>query len=58
MGYTLVIIKIRFENLTRILHFPNLKFQNISLKEIFCDSYILLHKFFSKSLILKKFELG
>jgi hypothetical protein len=24
MGYTLVIIKIRFENLTRILHFPNL----------------------------------
>jgi hypothetical protein len=23
MGYTLVIIKIRFENLTRILHFPN-----------------------------------
>ncbi len=25
MVYTLVIIKIRFENLTRILHFPNLK---------------------------------
>jgi hypothetical protein len=27
MGYTLVIVKIRFENLTRILHFPNLKYK-------------------------------
>ena len=31
MGYTLVIIKIRFENLTRILHFPNLIQKNIEM---------------------------
>ena len=35
MGYTLVIIKIRFENLTRILHFPNLTL----LKSIFNPNY-------------------
>ena len=33
MGYTLVIVKIRFENLTRILHFPNLTCQDKTLLE-------------------------
>jgi hypothetical protein len=30
MGYTLVIIKIRFENLAVILHFPHLTFKTFS----------------------------
>ena len=36
MGYTLVIIKIRFENFTQYLYFPNLK----TLKEVFYIQYI------------------
>jgi hypothetical protein len=35
MGYTLVITKIRFENLTRILHFPNLNLRLIYQKRDF-----------------------
>jgi hypothetical protein len=34
MGYTLVKIKIRFENLTRILHFPNLEQKIWAKKEM------------------------
>jgi hypothetical protein len=37
MGYTLVIIKIRFKNLTRILYFPNLIRATKLLKKFKCN---------------------